>query len=119
MSPRKETLQKILEDFYDRVFADTMIGFYFHGRDKQRLIEKELELTLAIFGESINYSGKPIKETHLALRIMGGHFDRRNQILIETITDHGLPSEEAKIWIEHSKKMRHLITRDKKGDCFG
>lgn len=119
MSNRKENIRKVLEDFYDRVFADTMIGFYFRGRDKQRLIEKELELTLALFGENIKYSGKPIKETHWALRIMGGHFDRRNQILKETISDHNLPRDEAKIWIEHSEKMRKMITRDNQGDCIG
>jgi len=112
-------LREILEDFYDRVFADRMIGFYFQGRSKERLVEKELELTRSILGESIKYTGKPMKEAHFPLRIMGGHFDRRNQILKETIEDHNLCETAARRWLEHARGLRNQITRDGAGECVG
>ena len=48
-----DSLRRVIEVFYERLFADVMIGFFFHGKDKKRLIEKEFELTARILGASI------------------------------------------------------------------
>ena len=111
------SLRVVLEDFYNRVFADTMIGFYFAGRDKARLVEKELELTLNALGGPVSYSGRPLTEVHRPLRIAGGHFDRRLQILKEAMAAHDLPIEIRNAWIEHTVKLRSLITGDSTGEC--
>jgi len=37
-------LTLVIRDFYDAVFADRMIGFFFKKANKARLIEKEYEL---------------------------------------------------------------------------
>lgn len=113
-------IRTILEDFYDRVFSDLMIGFYFEGKDKSRLIEKELELTLSSLGlTEVTYSGLSMAEAHGRLRIPGGHFDRRLQILKETLATHAktLPMEISIKWLAHTEKLRPLITGDKSGEC--
>jgi truncated hemoglobin YjbI len=48
-----EKLRTVLRDFYDTVFADVMIGYLFKNADKTRLVERELELTLAALGADV------------------------------------------------------------------
>jgi hemoglobin len=113
-----EKLRAVLRDFYDRVFADAMIGFMFRGVDKERLVEKELELTARAFGaRDVAYTGRPLREVHARHRIMGGQFARRLQILRETMADHGLPESVRKAWIEHTEALRPLVTGDMGSAC--
>jgi hemoglobin len=110
-------LRALLEDFYDRVFKDVMIGFFFKGKDKQRLIQKELEFALNLLGADITYTGKPIPVAHAAHPIMGGQFNRRTQILRETMRDHDLPEEVQACWLEHTESLRSQVTPDASGEC--
>ncbi len=117
---KKENLEKIrnvLKDFYDHVFLDTMIGFYFKDKNKTHLIEKEYELTLNALGGTVSYTGRPLSSVHMPLKIAGGHFDRRLEILKNTLKAHDLPQEISRSWIEHTIKLRSLITGDKPGEC--
>jgi hemoglobin len=104
-------VRAVLEDFYDRVFSDVMIGYLFARvrGDRARLVERELELTMGLLGARSAYAGKPMREAHRALGIMGGQFDRRLQLLRETIADHDVPDEVARAWLEHAESMRPLI----------
>jgi len=111
------TLRAVLEDFYERVFADVMIGFFFRDADRGRLVQKELELALGLLGADCAYTGQPLPEAHARHRIMGGQFDRRLQILRETMADHGLPEEVQAAWVRHTESLRAQVTRDASGDC--
>ena len=55
-------LRAVLADFYDRVFADVMIGFMFAGKDRAHLVEREYELTAKLLGApGIVYRGMPMR----------------------------------------------------------
>lgn len=110
-------LRSVLEDFYDRVFADAMIGFFFKGKSKERLVEKELELALAFLGEPVPYTGRPLREAHAAHRIIGGQFGRRLQILKETMADHQLPEPVQRAWVEHTEQLIGEVTKDAIDEC--
>lgn len=110
-------LRPLLVDFYDRVFDDVMIGFFFKGKDKARLVEKELELALRFLGADVEYTGTPLPEAHAAHPIMGGQFNRRTQILRETMGDHGLSAEVQAAWLEHTERLRSQVTPDAAGEC--
>jgi len=110
-------LRPLLEDFYDRVFDDVMIGFFFKGKDKVHLVQMELELALHLLGSDVEYTGRPLPSAHAPHPILGGQFDRRTQILRETMADHDLPAEVQAAWIEHTERLRSQITGDAKGEC--
>ncbi len=110
-------LRAVLTDFYERVFSDAMIGFFFAGKDKRRLIEKELEFALKLLGAPREYTGKPIREAHSSHRIMGGQFGRRLTILKETMAAHHLPQPVQEAWIEHTLSLRDQVTADSLGEC--
>lgn len=109
-------IRSLLEDFYGRVFQDPMIGFLFHGRDRNRLVQRELELIASFLGGPQRYRGRPLEEVHRPLPILGGHFDRRQVILAETLRDHGLPEEVVAAWLEHGTRLRPWIEGQGEGE---
>ena len=112
-----QTLRAVVEDFYDRVFADIMIGFLFHGKDRQRLIDKEWEFAAQLLGGPVKYSGRPIRQAHAKSPILGGHFERRLQILKEVLADHGVAEAVCDRWIEHTLALRSQVTGDRGSEC--
>ena len=109
-----ERLRAVIADFYDRVFADVMIGYMFAGKDKQRLIDLEVELTSRFLGAPQRYTGRPMREAHAALKIFGGQFDRRLQILKNTLRDHAIDPDVVDAWIDHQIALRDQVVA---GDC--
>ena len=111
-------LRAVLGDFYGRVFADVMIGFMFRGKDRQHLIDREYELTAALLGApGVTYTGRPMRTAHAQHTIFGGQFERRLQILRETLADHHVDPEVQQAWIDHQLSLRSQITRDRGSEC--
>lgn len=110
-------IRAVLADFYDRVFADLMIGFLFKGIDKQRLIAHELELTLRALGADVPYLGRSLREAHARHPILGGHFMRRRKLLADAIARHGLPDAVRDAWLAHTDALRAEITPDRGDEC--
>lgn len=113
-----DALRAVLVDFYDRVFADAMIGFMFAGKDKARLVDKEWELVAALLGApDVTYTGLPMRAAHARHSIFGGQFERRLQILRDTLRDHRVDADVQRAWIDHALALRAQITRDKGSEC--
>jgi hemoglobin len=112
-----DALRAVIDDFYDRVFADPMIGFLFASSDKQRLVQKEWELAARMLGADVAYTGKPMRAAHAPHPILGGHFERRLQILRETMRDHGVADAVRAHWIAHTNALRSQITGDRGSEC--
>jgi hemoglobin len=112
-----DRLRAVIADFYERVFADVMIGFLFQGKDKALLVKLEWELASRMLGGDVEYTGRPLRVAHAASPILGGHFERRLQILRETMADHGVDAEVQRVWIEHSQALRSQITKDQGSEC--
>ncbi|MBI2210297.1 MAG: group 1 truncated hemoglobin [Deltaproteobacteria bacterium] len=110
-------LREIIDTFIDRVFEDRMIGFFFRNADKKRIKEMEFQLTARFFGADVEYQGRPLEVAHARHPIMGGQFARRLQILKETLERYGVPPHIQEAWIEHTERLRPLITRDAGSDC--
>lgn len=111
-------LRAVLTDFYRRVFDDVMIGFLFRGTDRQHLIDREYELTAALLGApGVTYTGRPMRVAHARHTIFGGQFERRLQILRDTLRDHAVDPDVQRAWIDHQLALRHQITRDRGSEC--
>lgn len=111
-------LRAVVTDFYDRIFADVMIGFMFQGKDKQHLIDREYEMAARFLGApGVEYKGRPMRAAHAQHTIFGGHFERRVQLLREAMRDHDVDPDVQKVWIEHTNALRSQITRDQGSEC--
>jgi hemoglobin len=110
-------LRAVVDDFIERVFDDTMIGFLFAQADKARIQQKEYELAAKELGAPVVYTGRGLPEVHGKHPILGGHFERRLQILRDTLQDHGVPEDVRRHLLEHNQRMRSAITRHQGSDC--
>ncbi|MGB8331020.1 MAG: group 1 truncated hemoglobin [Polyangiales bacterium] len=112
-------LRAIVDDFVDRCFDDVMIGFIFARADRDRIKRFEYQHAAQHLGAPIAYLGRALDEAHRPHRIFGGQFDRRRQILIETLHDHGAPKSVIDAWVSHQDSLRTLITKDADSNCQG
>jgi hemoglobin len=113
----EQKLREVITDFYSRVFGDIMIGFLFEGKNRQHLIDREYEFTASFLGADVKYTGRPMRTAHAQSPIFGGHFERRLQILRETLRDHAVDPHVQKVWIDHTLALRAQITPDKGSEC--
>ena len=96
----EEKLRTILNDFYFRMASDTLIGFFFSGKDLKIIIEHQLDLLLFVMGVRPSYPGRAPQTAHLHLApILPGHFDRRLRLLEATLTDHKLTPSDIQTWV--------------------
>jgi truncated hemoglobin YjbI len=106
----EENLTRILLDFYGRMARDVLIGFFFAGKDVDAIAMKQKSFLMRAFGVTQSYSGKPPAQAHENLApILYGHFDRRIQILEETLRDHGLAVEDIRTWVGFENAFREQI----------
>jgi hypothetical protein len=58
-----------------------------------------------------------MRVAHAQHAIFGGQFERRLQILRETLRDHAVDPDVQQAWIDHQLALRHQITRDRGSEC--
>lgn len=108
----EEQLGQILQDFYRRMSKDTLIGFFFDGKDPEIIASKQQEFLLFAMGKRKSYQGKSATHAHLELPpILKGHFDRRLVILRETLKDHQLTEEDIEAWIDFENAFRQVVQK--------
>jgi hemoglobin len=108
----EERLYELISDFYDRLFADPIIGFIFQGHDPERLVETQIEYLRARLGdEEVEYTGESIRASHENLPITVGHFDRRHEILKEVLDDWDVEGVAREEWLELDAALRDLVVR--------
>jgi hemoglobin len=110
-------LRAIVDEFVERVFADTMIGFLFARANKERVKRFEYEHAAEFLGAGLTYSGRALAEAHKRHPILGGHFARRRTILKQTLEKHRLPAHIVEAWLAHQDALREQVTADEVTQC--
>lgn len=110
-------LRRIIDRFVDRLFDDVMIGYLFRNASRERVKEKEFEHAAEHLGAPIAYTGRPLASAHAPHRVRGGQFNRRVQILKETLVELGAPPHVAEHWIDETLRLRPLVTADEGDVC--
>jgi hemoglobin len=110
-------LRAIIEEFVDRIFADTMIGFFFQRANKERIKRFEYEHAAVFLGAPVEYTGRDLAEAHKRHPIMGGQFARRRRILETTLEKYGVPADIRAAWLAHQDALRGEVTADPEGEC--
>jgi hemoglobin len=111
-------LRSLIDEFVERVFADTMIGFLFARANKERIKRFEYEHAAVFLGApDVTYSGRELAEAHKRHPILGGHFGRRRQILKLTLEKHGVPAHIRDAWLASQDVLREEVTSDLVTQC--
>lgn len=111
-------LRAIIDDFVGRVFDDVMIGFIFQGKSRARLREMEYRHAAQHLGGPVAYTGRSMRQVHGPLPILGGHFRRRRQILINVLDERGVPEDIRDRWIAYQDSLKdQILGRADDVDC--
>ncbi len=104
-------LEPVMVDFVARLARDSMIGFFFAGVDLQRLAQLELQFAARALGADLAYEGRPLRQAHQKHRIADGQFNRRRELLRQTLRDHQVATEAIAALIEHSERLRGAVAQ--------
>jgi hemoglobin len=107
-----QRLRAIVEDLYERILADPIIGFMFDEDEIDRIIDRQTQYLMKHLGDgSTTYEGEPIRKAHQDLPITSGHADRRHQLVEETLDDWEMPASARQAWLELDASLRDLVVR--------
>ncbi len=105
-------LELILDDFYQRMEKDVLIGYFFADKNIKQIAQKQKEFLLFAMGVSQSYQGKTPTQAHQNLPpFFSGHFDRRLTLLRETLKDHQLNDQAIQIWIDFEESYRSRLVQ--------
>jgi hemoglobin len=110
-------VRTIVDEFVERMFADTMIGFLFARANKERIKRFEYEHAADFLGAGVTYQGRALAEAHKRHPILGGHFARRRTILKQTLEKHRVPPHVIESWLAHQDSLREQVTADEVTQC--
>lgn len=110
--PISDSLLKVLNDFYRKMTKDTMLSFFFQGKDIEHIIEQQRKLLLMVLGIEKKYGGKPVGTAHADMPpILQGHFDRRLFLLSETLKENNFSAEAASQWVGFERQFEKVIVK--------
>lgn len=108
----EETLEKLVRDFYGRVFDDLMIGFFFKTVDLEQQAQNLIHYMSTHIGTPTEkYRGPTIRKAHDAMPILPGHFDRRHQILRDVLEEYLVPAHVRKAWLDLDLALRNNVLK--------
>lgn len=105
----EETLVAVLTRFYERAFADPIIGHLFFGRDREHLTRQQVDFARSLLGGPMRYRGKPLLHAHRPLLIRPPHFARRQVLMAEVLDELGVAPDLSRDWLEREANLRPLI----------
>lgn len=107
-----ETIDTLVDSFYDKVLADPELRSYFEDVPLPKLRNMQKEFFSAATGGPITYTGRPLDEVHRGLGITRREFQRFTEHLLETLHDVGVEEKDAYEIISHVNLYADEITSD-------
>lgn len=89
-----ETVRKLVEAFYKKVLADTLLAPYFKNTDMVKQHQHQAMFIGAALGSTENYTGRDMKAAHVGLGITKPAFDKVVELLVETLTEAGVEQSD-------------------------
>ncbi len=105
-----ERLDRVIDAFVRRMAADDIIGFFFQGRDLDRVVTHEREHAARVLGGDVPYTGRPLVPLHKGLRINAGQFRRRLALLRLVAREHGVDEAILEAWLDADRRLQAHIT---------
>jgi truncated hemoglobin YjbI len=108
----EEKLEDILKKFYTRMSKDILVGFFFSGKDLEKIVGQQRDFLLRAMGEKRIYKGRSPKTAHRGLPpILKGHFDRRLKLLGDVLKEEGLSAKAVTCWKNFEESFRQSIVK--------
>ena len=105
-------VRQILDAFYRKVFADKQLAPYFHNTTADHVAGKQYAfLYEAMTGADMYFGDNPLNAHHWMV-ISDGLFDHRQNLMIETLEEHGLNDDQIRRWTAFEEPYRPDIVKE-------
>jgi truncated hemoglobin YjbI len=109
---RGPRLRRILEDFYEQVYADAQLRPFFEHTRKDWAIDHQYAfLAQAFSGQKLFFGDRP-RNAHHWMVITDELFDYREGLMAATLRRHGLTEAQVAHWRAFEEKFRKHIVKD-------
>lgn len=88
-------LRAVVDDFYERVFADPELAPFFVRTDRRAQREHQYEFLAAALGGPRGYTGRSLRAAHRGRGITAAHFARVAGHLQAALSAAGVPDDVA------------------------
>ncbi len=105
----KNKISAVITDFYKRAFEDTFIGYFFFNKNREALTKSQIDFAIGMLGGPRKYSGQPLEKAHSEFTIRKAHFDRRQVIMREVMSEHKINKVDLEEWLLLEENLRRLI----------
>lgn len=106
-------VRAVLQAFYAKVYADTQLSPFFERSTMERAIDKQYSFLMqCMTGEKMYFGDRP-RNAHHWMIITPAMFDHRQQIMVETLREHGLSESQISRWTRFEEHYRGDIVKDK------
>ena len=111
----REEVERLVRAFVHASAEDFIVGFFFEGKDLERIIRHETEMAVAHLGGPSRYSGRPLRTAHGPLKINRGHFRRRLAIMRTILLAEGTAEDIVERWLDANRALEGSVVIDR--DC--
>jgi hemoglobin len=92
----REGIRAVVDDFYDRLQTDDLLGPFFEDADMELLRRTQTDFLCEAAGGPETYDATPVREAHLHLPFTPEHIQRAVALLEESLDEFDVPEEDAR-----------------------
>lgn len=106
-------IRKIVSEFYDVALDSPVLGHHFEDVNVKRLIDHQTRFISFLLGGPVtSYTDEHLERVHARLGITLDEFEEMIALLIETVEDNGITSDDAaQIERELRKRQPSIVAR--------
>lgn len=96
----RDSIEAVVEEFYDRVLADDLVNGYFEETDMQKQIAHQAQFISSVTGGPVEYSGEDMRAAHEGMGITHEEFDAIATHLDDALVEFDVPGEDREAVLE-------------------
>lgn len=102
-------IAQVVDDFYKRVLADDTVNHFFAHTDMEKQRRHQTAFISYAVGGPNSYSGRSMEKAHSGLNLQPEHFDAIAQHLGESLTEHGVSSEDIDTVMNRVSELKEAV----------
>lgn len=89
----RETVEAVVDDFYDRVLSDERLAPFFEDTSMEELRSHQVQFISSVAGGPVEYSGDEMRDAHAHLDIGGKDFEAVATHLERALRSNGVDDD--------------------------
>ncbi len=113
----RETIDRAMTVFYDKIYADPWIGQYFQDIEQKLIESQQGDFLQQLFGGPECYGGRMPIDAHKNMFINEELFDLRHRLLVEALNELDLEDEIKQEWIKLDSSFKRAVVKKSPDQC--